>query len=179
MEIWYGLKRSIESEKELQGLTDFSEIWMNDIYMVYVKKDFALVEESFPTTWLSIKRHDKEPCNDWRHFQFIKNQLVGEECEAVQLYPAESRLVDGSNQYHLWCVPSPNFRFPLGFNDGRTISEHPLPNGKQRAWPKNMRPKDMDEQNKLTNMKLKFNKEMVTKAVIENMKNSNKEDCIS
>jgi len=50
---------------------------------------------------LSIKRLDKHPVRDWRHFQRIKNELIGEENEAVELYPAQSRLVDTTNQYHL------------------------------------------------------------------------------
>jgi hypothetical protein len=36
--------------------------------------------------------------HDWRDLQRIKNQLVGPECEAVELYPAESRKVDTANQ---------------------------------------------------------------------------------
>jgi len=28
--------------------------------------------------------------------------IVGEEHEAFEVYPAESRLVDTANQYHLW-----------------------------------------------------------------------------
>jgi hypothetical protein len=51
---------------------------------------------------LSIKRLDKEPIMDWRDLQAIKSQLCGAEAEAIQLFPAESRVVDTSNQYHLW-----------------------------------------------------------------------------
>ena len=40
--------------------------------------------------------------------------------EAVELYPAESRLVDNANQWHLWCVTG--FRFPFGFAE-RLVSE--------------------------------------------------------
>ena len=64
---------------------------------------------------LNIRRVDGYPGRDWRHFQAIKNQLVGRECEAVELYPAESRLTDTSNKYHLFCVADPTFRFPFGF----------------------------------------------------------------
>jgi hypothetical protein len=35
----------------------------------------------------------------------IKNQLTGPETEAFELYPAESRLLDPSNYYILWCFP--------------------------------------------------------------------------
>ncbi len=64
---------------------------------------------------LSIKRIDREPIHDWRALQAIKNVIVGEECEAFELYPAESRLVDSANQYHLWAFVDPNVRVPVGF----------------------------------------------------------------
>jgi hypothetical protein len=38
---------------------------------------------------LSAKRVDREPLQDWRVLQEIKNALVGEECEAIELFPAE------------------------------------------------------------------------------------------
>jgi len=36
--------------------------------------------------------------------QEIKNQICGCEAEGVELYPAESRLVDQANQYHIWVL---------------------------------------------------------------------------
>lgn len=56
---------------------------------------------------LSFKTHDRSPATDWREKQQIKNELAGEEWEAVELYPAMSRIVDSSNQFHLWCFPVP------------------------------------------------------------------------
>jgi hypothetical protein len=67
--------------------------------------------------WLSIKNKDKTPIRDWRHLQRIKNELVGKECEGVELFPAESRLVDTSNQYHLWVITEVGLRFPFGYGD--------------------------------------------------------------
>jgi hypothetical protein len=61
--------------------------------------------------------------HDWRDLQRIKNELVGPECEAVELYPAESRLVDTANQYHLWADADPTYRFGLGFNMRLTSSD--------------------------------------------------------
>jgi multidrug resistance efflux pump len=55
--------------------------------------------------------------------QQIKNELVGEECEGIELYPAESRKVDTSNKYHMWCIADPAFRFPVGFRE-RDVVEH-------------------------------------------------------
>lgn len=69
---------------------------------------------------LNCRRTDREPCHDWRELQMIKNILVGPEHEAVELYPAESRLTDTANNYHLWVILKSGLRFPFGFN-GRAV----------------------------------------------------------
>jgi hypothetical protein len=75
--------------------------------------------------WLSFKTLDKQPRHDWREMQRIKNELVGADFEAVELYPAEDRMVDTSNQYHLWCfldLDFPDRRLPFGYTE-RLVSE--------------------------------------------------------
>ena len=62
---------------------------------------------------LSIKDHDRTARHDWRDLQRIKNELVGPEYEAIEIYPAESRLVDTANQYHLYVFMT--WRPPQGF----------------------------------------------------------------
>lgn len=62
---------------------------------------------------IGITRHDKEPIHDWRHFQKIKNDILGEEFEAVELYPKESRLLDTANTYWMYALPE-GFGFPFG-----------------------------------------------------------------
>lgn len=168
MQLWQHLERDHETEQAMKHTNTIvhthDEIWGNDIYLVFVTRTFkGNPPGTPPMTWLSIKRHDKEPCNDWRDFQFIKNQLVGPECEAVQMYPAESRLVDASNQYHLLCLKDKALRFPFGFNEGRVISEHPFKGGKQRSWPKNMKPADIDQQNTRARQEEKKYRDQLTK----------------
>lgn len=41
----------------------------------------------------------------WRDLQRIKTELFGPERVAIQVYPAESELVDKANMYHLWVLP--------------------------------------------------------------------------
>jgi len=80
--------------------------------------DFA---EDFEVIWLSYKRNDRAAFGDWRIKQHIKNEMVGPECEAIEIYPAESRRMDTSNQYHLWCFPK-GFRLPIYiFNDRAVV----------------------------------------------------------
>jgi hypothetical protein len=93
------------------------EIWMNDRYVVSVDR-----RDDGSVLALSIRRQDRAYPRDWRHFQSIKNDIAGPEIEAVELYPAESRLMDTANQFWLWCLPS-DTRFPIGFSDGRIIAD--------------------------------------------------------
>lgn len=80
----------------------------NDTYEV-------LMNLEQPFIHLDIRRHDGRAVTNWRDFQQIKNELVGPEHEAMELFPAESRLVDTGNQYHLWVYAEPVKRFPLGW----------------------------------------------------------------
>lgn len=93
------------------------EMWMNDLYTVVVQRT-----SEGAVAHLSIRRNDREAAHDWRDFQAIKNQLAGTEAEAIELYPAESRLVDTANQYHLFVMP-PGALDEVGFNFGRVVND--------------------------------------------------------
>lgn len=96
------------------------EIWRNSRYQVLVHDRPSPPDSgNWPAMiWLSIKRRDKEPIHDWRDLQRIKNDLIGPEHEAMELYPAESRVVDTANQIHLWVLADPTIKFPVGFTHG-------------------------------------------------------------
>lgn len=98
-------KRCVEKMRE-------DEVWRSDRYQVAISK----ASEDRSLLHLSIKRIDREPIHDWRELQQIKNALCGDEREAIEIYPAESRKVDTANQYHLWVFPE-GFRIPLGFKE--------------------------------------------------------------
>jgi hypothetical protein len=85
------------------GELPMAEVWFNDLYECQVR---YLGEHRGGTLHLSIKLHTRGPERDWRHLQAIKNEVVGWEREAVELFPAESRLLDGANQIHLWVLPA-------------------------------------------------------------------------
>jgi hypothetical protein len=111
------------------------EIYVNEDYQVSVYRHDAPPAEGWPPmVHLSIKRRDRTPFRDWREVQEIKNAILGPECEAVELYPAESRKVDTANQYHLWGFANPELRWPFGFHtglvadsiEGTTLKQRPL-----------------------------------------------------
>jgi hypothetical protein len=79
-------------------------LWGNGWWTVHVK----YLEEDAGMAgplWLSIHDRPRSTRHDWREFQRIKNEVCGEEREAVELYPAESRLVDTANEFHLFVLP--------------------------------------------------------------------------
>lgn len=76
-------------------------MYLNELYQVQVMPcgpDNAMLH-------ICIRRRDGGMFKDWRHFQQIKNEVAGEEREAFEMYPAESRKVDASNKWHLWVLP--------------------------------------------------------------------------
>lgn len=82
-----------------------TEAFLNSRYQVNIDRH-APNGFGMEIVHLSIKRLDKRPIHDWRDLQRIKNELLGTEIEAIELYPAESRLVDSANQFHLFAFPA-------------------------------------------------------------------------
>ena len=101
------------------------EYYKNNKYQVAVyppETNSNLADASWPAViHLSIKALDKSPVHDWSDLQRIKNEIVGNENEAIEIYPAESRLVNMANQYHLWVFKDPNVTIPIGFDEGRKV----------------------------------------------------------
>jgi hypothetical protein len=94
----------------------------NELYVV-IRQDIDTPDGWPDMVWLSVRRQDRGPVRDWRHMQAIKTQLVGAECEGVELYPAESRVVDTANQFHIWAFNEPGPKFPFGFGEGKRTDD--------------------------------------------------------
>jgi hypothetical protein len=50
----------------------------------------------------------------WDEAQRAKAELLGEDTEAIELYPAADRVMEGLTERHLWVFPR-GVKFPLGF----------------------------------------------------------------
>lgn len=104
-----------EREWEETGLTRTA---VNNLYTVSVSIGDA-VPSQLDLIYLSIKRTEKARLpRDWRDLQRIKNEILGAEFEAVELFPAESRLVDTADQFHLWAWMIPLSRHADAGEDG-------------------------------------------------------------
>lgn len=123
------------------------EFYKNDTHAVIVTpcNYDKLPEDRLMDGWvvLSIRRIDRAAECDWRIFQRIKNDLAGPEREAVQLFPAMSRVVDTSNQYFLMVAPK-GYRIGLGYLDQLVVA-HDAISRVQHGWEKSVqRPFDPD-----------------------------------
>jgi hypothetical protein len=112
------------------------EMWFNNLYSVTVRRHSTdpVFKSSGGMIQLGINAIDHTARHDWREFQAIKNQLAGPECEAFELYPAESRLIDPSNYYALWCFPGIK-RLKIG-QEARRVINQDVADSPQRALPK-------------------------------------------
>lgn len=123
--------------------TQIDEVWANDLYecqVRYLEPD----RKRAGMLHLSIKHWDRTVIRDWRHLQAIKNDVCGWEREGLELFPAESRLVDGANQTHIWVLPA-HERIPIGFNERAVQTQSEMEKlmrdrgidpakGRQRDW---------------------------------------------
>ena len=94
-------------EKELvyhddQGTTlriDKAHFWQNNMYAC------AVYDDDDDIGHCTIQRLDCTPARDWRHLQAIKNQLYGEDRQAIEIYPPQNDVLDVANTTHLWVLP--------------------------------------------------------------------------
>tara|TARA_B100000795_G_scaffold70697_1_gene49645 strand:+ start:1155 stop:1706 length:552 start_codon:yes stop_codon:yes gene_type:complete len=123
-------KEQMEMIKSLWEATMEEDVRRNDTYTVYIDWDSAehggmTPNEKMKVVHLSIKRLDRDIIVDYREFMDIKDQLVGDEYEAVMLFPARDREHDTVNQYHLWIpmekVDDIPVKIPFGWDNGRHI----------------------------------------------------------
>jgi len=112
------------------------EWWGNETYSASVDRQAMHgLGDDVTVVHISLHRRDREPVRDWRELQQIKNDIVGAEVEACELYPAESRLVDLANEFHLWAIVSKTgtpARFPFGFQAGARADTVNVPGAVQR-----------------------------------------------
>lgn len=121
-------------QRQLDAIRREEAIWINSRYQVNIRR-FPRHESDGPDlVHLSIKRLDKGQIGPekYRDFMRIKDELLSPEHEAIEIYPARSREVDTSNQYHMWAIDSPEWRVPFGWTEGRKV-QGPVLNSKSNT----------------------------------------------
>jgi len=75
-------------------------VYRNNKYIVQVFKN--VVRKGRNYIKVMIRRSDSEPIYSWQDMYRIKNEIFGEEVEAIQFFPKKSELVDVANLYWFW-----------------------------------------------------------------------------
>lgn len=58
------------------------------------------------TAHLKVRRRDGQDDISWDELQQVKNELLGEEVTAIEIFPAAYDLVNEAPIRHLWAVPT-------------------------------------------------------------------------
>ena len=125
-------KRWVKMTPTGERQSDGAAIYTNGRYTATLRghPDGWLLDPASPWAQIGIFCEDHQPRHDWREFQHIKNDLVGEEWEAIELYPAESRVCDPSNYFILYCAP----KLPFGIFEPRRVWTPEQAMAPQRGW---------------------------------------------
>ena len=82
--------------------------WLKEMNEAYKdeKNIYAVMARTIDTEYGQIKhaaiRNIESTDISWSEKQRIKNELFGEEVQAIEFFPKQSDLVDEANMYHLW-----------------------------------------------------------------------------
>lgn len=103
------LTPTISWSKRPAGLEKF---YQNSLYSVQLHRKSS---EWGEIVLLMVRRNDEAPVRSWPDMQRIKNEIVGPERVAVEVYPDQADVVDQANMYHLWVLPK-GFKLPFGLH---------------------------------------------------------------
>lgn len=132
----YGMTR--KQARAMIKTTTPEVLFINELYVVSVFKNEPHNFGPDVDVWhLSIRRQDRAAVHDWRHFQQIKNEICGKEYEGLELYPAESRVLDAANQYHLYVIMQDGAQVPVGYGSGGRDDRN-IGKAKQRPFEKGL-----------------------------------------
>ncbi len=76
-------------------LAKVSKIWDDGTYIIMYDRISGYEH-------LRIRRKDDKPIHSYMDIQRIKNDLLGKDIVAIEIYPKQKNFVNGSNTYHLW-----------------------------------------------------------------------------
>ncbi len=108
---WEPLKRVVGVVGHPLGLSGMTAAWSNHTYSVQC---FGPASSPFGMVYpIGIRRHDGATNFPWQDLQRIKNEIYGAEMVAVEVFPAESDLVDEANMRWLFALPTAvKWKFP-------------------------------------------------------------------
>lgn len=94
--------------------------WVREMNEAYRDKngEYAVLVRLIETKELGVVKHAairNASSTDipWREKQRIKNELFGEEKQAIEFFPKQSELIDGAYMYHIWILEENELSFGI------------------------------------------------------------------
>lgn len=91
--------------------------WFGELDRHFTDRKYSVQVRTVQTDWGPVEhaviRNTGATDITWREKQRIKNEIFGPERVAVEVFPAQSELVDDANLYHIWILPEGQ-RLPFG-----------------------------------------------------------------
>lgn len=79
----------------------FAFVWQHYTHDIRVLRSVASMAGG--TQWLHVSVSKKAGEPSWKTMQGVKNQFIGTNQMAIQVFPNTRGLIDIANVYHLWC----------------------------------------------------------------------------
>ena len=95
--------------------------WGAEVTTVYRNKVFAVLVRPIPAGLHLAVSSLSGIRPSWHEMQRIKNDVLGPDATAVEVYPPASQVVDGADMFHIWAVG------PLPFSLFATSRSQPQP----------------------------------------------------
>lgn len=84
--------------------------WLGQIHSAYANLWYVALVRTISSAWGTVHhaaiRNAESSDIPWAEKQWVKNQVFGPEAQAIEVFPAESKLIDEANMYHLWVLDS-------------------------------------------------------------------------
>ncbi|MDK8188990.1 hypothetical protein QP794_02675 [Paenibacillus sp. UMB7766-LJ446] len=96
--------------------------WFKELDRVYSSEDgqYAVMTRPVATEWGQLIhaciRNVEGTDIPWAEKQRIKDELLGRDRTAIEVFPAATELVDEANMYHLWVLPA-GMKLPFTINN--------------------------------------------------------------
>lgn len=93
--------------------------WFGELDRVYrdEKSQYVVMIRDVETEWGLVQhacmRNASSTDIPWAEKQRIKNEIFGQDCAAIEVFPKTADLVDEANMYHIWVLPK-GMSLPFG-----------------------------------------------------------------
>lgn len=97
--------------------------WFGEMDRCFVdlENEYCVMVRTIATEWGLVEhaciRNTPNTDIPWIEKQRIKNEIFGIDRTAIEVFPAESQLVDDANMYHFWVLPE-TLTLPFTLKEG-------------------------------------------------------------